>query len=99
MMSEAGQLSARIVIENSTNRPRIEWVEPWARITRFSRRKGSKIIARVTRNRLGSMWSSMTREDGRYGSKVATTTDVVQNGIKLECGHQRQAGLDAGLQF
>jgi hypothetical protein len=98
MVSEAGQLSARIVIENSTNRPRIAWVEPWGEDYTLLSKERLEIIARGDSE---SPWFHVVEYD--QGAQIwiegSSDYDVVQNGIKLECGHQRQAGLDAGLQF
>ena len=73
MMSEAGQLSARIVIENSTNRPRIAWVEPWGEDYTLLSKERLEIIARGDSE---SPWFHVVEYDQgcRYGSKVATTT-------------------------
>jgi hypothetical protein len=91
--------SARLRVQNSTERPRIVWVEPWAED--FTLLPGEELEIRA-RNDSGQPWfSAVEWPDSTqvYLEDVGSDFEVLQNGNRLECGHNRKAALDAGLKL
>ena len=101
--SMVGANSTRFAIRNGTSRPRIVWVELWAADYTLLPLESLELVhwgliaapPEVTEYHdravivLSSCGDEMT-----FGHYV-----IHQNGILLEPGHQRQAGLDAGLVY
>jgi len=99
MDSKLASHSSRIIIENDTDRPRIAWVEPWGEDYTLLPKEKLEIIARSD---LEPPWFHVDEyAEGSqiYIEGIINGYDVVQNGIKLECGDQRKAALDAGIDL
>jgi hypothetical protein len=91
--------SARIAIENDTDKPRIVWVEPWGEDYTLFPREKLEIIAR---NVAGSPWFHLVEHGDSCQVFIENITNdytVVQDGVELACGHQRKAAMDAGLKL
>jgi hypothetical protein len=96
-MSDAGTYSARIVIENNTDRPRIVWVEPWGDDFTLRPKEGLEVVAR---NGSESLWFQVVEYNEGcqvYIEGSLCNHDVWQDGQVIHCGHQRQVAIDAGL--
>ena len=93
-----GNMSARIQVQNSTEKPRIVWVEPWAEDFTLLAGEQLEIIARSTTEQ---PWFSVVEwpESTQIYLEGVSTFEVLQNGIHLECGHNRKAARDAGLEL
>jgi hypothetical protein len=94
--------TSRIGFTNRRDRPHVVWVEPWAED--FTLLPGESLEIHL--------WSSTAQpgfhvDQWDHQSQVYVEgTDlsiisfaVIQNEGKLECGHQRQAAIDAGIQL
>jgi hypothetical protein len=91
--------SSRLQIENSTARPRIVWVEPWAED--FTLLPGEQLEI-VARNHSEQTWFSLVEwpeSTQSYLEAVVNEFEVRQDGRRLECGHNRKAAQDAGLKL
>jgi len=97
MNPEAEGQSARIVIENDTERPRVVWVEPWGEDYTLLSHEKLEIIAR---NHVEQPWFQVV-EFGHgcsvYLEGITNDYNVLQDGREIQCGHQRQAARDAEL--
>lgn len=97
-MSE--NLSARLEVYNDTQRPRAVWVEPIAEDFTLLPGESLEIIARGVQNR---QWFGLVEhEDVTQVYLQEPDYDdfqVTQKGKRLECGHNREAGIKAGLQY
>jgi hypothetical protein len=94
-----GNLSARIRVQNNTEKPRIVWVEPWAEDFTLLAGEELEIIARGTTEQPWFHiveWPDSTQV---YLEGVSEDYEVLQSGIHLECGHNRKAACDAGLKL
>jgi hypothetical protein len=92
------KFTVKIGVSNNTRRPRIVCVEPWGED--YTLLPGEQLEI-VCRDDSEEPWfhvvewedsSQVYIERGQY-------PDVMQGGKRLECGHNRQAALDAGLKF
>jgi hypothetical protein len=94
-----GNLSARIQVQNSTEKPRIVWVEPWAEDFTLLAGEELEIIAHSTTEQPWFYVVECPESTQVYLEGVSKDYEVLQNGIHLECGHNRKAALDAGLKL
>ena len=101
--SLVGANSTRFEIRNGTARPRIVWVELWADdYTLFP----GEFLEFVHWGRVDAP-PSVTEYNDQTVIVLSPCTDemtfgnylVHQEGILLQSGHQRQAGMDAGLVY
>ena len=94
-----GNLSARIRVQNSTEKPRIVWVEPWAEDFTLLAGEELEIVAHGTTEQPWFHiveWPDSTQV---YLEGVSEDYEVLQGRIHLECGHNRKAACDAGLKL
>jgi hypothetical protein len=94
-----GNLSARIRVQNSTKKPRIVWVEPWAEDFTLLAGEELEIIARSTTEQPQFYVVEWPESTQVYLEGESAAHEVLQNGIHLECGHNRKAACDAGLKL
>ncbi len=95
-----GTYSARIVIQNQTEWPRVVFVEPFGEDFTLLPGESLDVVARGSRGEelpYFQVWETVDTSSVWIEGDFREY-DVLQGGIKLECGHQRQAGLDAGLE-
>ena len=92
------ELTAKIVVENNTQRPRIVWVEPWGEDYTLLPREQLEIVSRDDSQQ--PFVHVVERQDSTaVHVDVGGCTEIIQNGTRLECGHNRKAALDAGLKL
>jgi hypothetical protein len=88
----------RIGFWNDRSRPHTVWVEPLGED--YTMLPGERIEI-VVRDRKAHPWFTLVETDGNTQAYIegaqCTDFDVIQEGKRLECGHNRQAALDAGL--
>jgi hypothetical protein len=89
---------AKLGVQNRTQKPRIIWVEPWGED--FTLLPGEELLV-VGRHESEQPWYFVIEwdESSQVYLEAANDFEVVQNGIRLECGHKRQAALEAGLKL
>ena len=103
---------AKVVIKNGTDRPRIVVVEPWGED--FTLLPGEQLDI-VVWDIASQPWfniyehadftaawveeQAIEPDQARGHETHSFGYNVWQNGVLLECGHQRQAALDAGVTF
>jgi hypothetical protein len=98
-MEGAGSYSAKIVIENDTDRPRIVWVEPWGEDYTLLPKEKLEVIVR---NGSEPLWFHVVEYvEGCqvYVEGYTNDYEVTQNDRIRYCGHQRRAAIDAGLKL
>lgn len=99
--------SARITIRNSGLRPRIIWVEPIPEDFTLLPGEELTVLARDQEDVPGFMlleYDGPTQSATQVYLEQSVDTpyddyDVIQNGVRLETGHNRQAAIDAGLDM
>ncbi len=89
--------SVRIVIENDTDRPRTVWVEPWGEDFTLLPKEKLEIIARNDAEQPWFQVDEFGRRCKVYLETIVNDYEVVQSGVVIQCGHQRQVAMDAGL--
>jgi hypothetical protein len=94
-----GNLLARLQVQNSTEKPRILWVEPWAEDFTLLAGEELEIIARSTTEQPWFHIVEWPESSQVYLEGVSKDYEVLQNGIHLGCGHNRKAARDAGLKL
>jgi hypothetical protein len=93
------KFSACMRVQNSTERPRIVWVEPWAED--FTLLPGEELEI-VARNNSEQPWFYVVEwpeSTQVYLEAASSDFEVFQTGKRLELGHNRKAGVDAGLKY
>jgi hypothetical protein len=90
---------AQIRFKNDTLGPRIVWVEPWGEDYTLFPGQWLEIVARGESE--VPRFDVVEYEEGFqvWVEGCAFDYDVLQDGARVECGHQRQAALDAGLKI
>ncbi len=97
-MSHSGNFSAKIWIENDSDGARIIWVEPWGEDYTLLAKQKLEIVARSSSEQ--PYFHLIEHKDSTVAYLEGTSDyDVLQGGFRIECGHQRQAALDAGLKI
>ena len=78
--------------------PRIVWVEPWAED--FTLLPGEEVEI-IARNDSEQPWFFLIEwpESTQIYLEASSDFEVLQNGNRLECGHNRKVARDAGLQL
>jgi hypothetical protein len=105
---------ARITVRNDADRPRVIWLEPWAEDFTLLPGEEFEIVAQDKAKQPWFAlveWPDATQVyveslsgwDAQDGAKAYQQTvgcfEVLQDGNRLECGHNRKAALDAGLKL
>jgi hypothetical protein len=98
-MAEVGSYSIRLGVWNLTDRPRIVWVEPWARDYTLLPKEKLEIVAHSETEPPRFNVLEHEYSTGVYLEGGTSDYDVFQDGNRIECGHQRQAALNAGLKL
>ena len=99
--------SAKLTIHNEGDRPRVIWVEPIPCDYTLLPGEELTIIARDPKQVPGF---HIVEYDGTSNSATQVyfdqsrnapydDFDVIQDGVKLESGHNRQMAIDAGLEM
>ena len=96
--------SARLTIKNCGKRPRVVWMEPLPDDFTLLPNEELEIVVRDP-EKVPSF--SIDESDGPTQSATQVYADqsdcydydVIQNGVKLKSGHNRQAAIDAGLEM
>jgi hypothetical protein len=93
------KFTAKLGIWNSTKRLRIVWVEPWAED--FTLLPKERLEITVTDESVQPWFCVVERPDSSqaYIESGGSDYEITQEGKRLECGHNRQAGLAAGLKY
>jgi hypothetical protein len=106
-------LTARISVRNDADKPRAIWLEPLAEDFTLLPGEELEIVARdkakqpwfalVERPDSTQVYVEGTSLDLRDGARACKQLiggyQVLQGAKRLECGHNRKAGLDAGLKY
>ena len=90
---------AKIGVSNQNKRPHVVWVEPWAED--FTLLPGEELEIRAS-STLSQPWFHVVESDGHtqvYIETIYATYEVLQHGNPLQCGHNRQSAVDAGLSL
>lgn len=98
-MADPETYSARISIENNTDRPRIVWVEPWGEDFTLRPKEELEILARDGSEPLWFQVIEYNEGCQVYIDGSNCHYDVRQEGQVIQCGHQRQVAIDAGLRI
>jgi hypothetical protein len=107
MSVKRSEYSAKLTIRNEGDRPRVIWVEPIPCDYTLLPGEELTIIARDPQQVPGF---DILEYDGPRQSATQVyfdqsrnapydDFDVIQDGVKLESGHNRQKAIDAGLEF
>jgi hypothetical protein len=90
--------TGKIAVSNSTKRPRIVWVEPWGED--YTLLPGEELEL-LCRDDTEQPWFHVVEwEDGsQIYVEQGGYFEVLQQGKRIECGHNRQAGQEAGLSY
>jgi hypothetical protein len=90
--------SAKIGVTNSTARPRIVWVEPWAED--YTLMPGEELVITAQDN-ADQPWFHVVEwpESTQIYIEAGGAFEVLQGGRRLECGHNRQAARAASLKL
>lgn len=91
--------SARLRVHNSTPMPRIVWVEPWGEDYTLLPGEELEIMARNEAEQPYFTLVEWPQSTQVYLEGVSDDYEVLQDGSRLGCGHNRQVALDAGLQL
>jgi hypothetical protein len=106
------QFVARMTVRNDAKRPRVIWMEPWAEdftllpgeefeIVAHDRAKQPWFALVEWQDATQVYVESLSGWDVQDGAKMYEQTvacfEVLQDGNRLEGGHNRKAALDAGL--
>ena len=92
--------AARLEVHNATQQPRIVWVEPLGEDFTLLAAESLEIVAGSDSKQ---QWFGVVESEG--GTQVYlqepsfTDFQVIQKGARIECGHNREAGLKAGLKY
>ena len=91
-------LPARLGFSNNTKRPRIVWLEPWGEDFTLLSGEQLEIVCRADS---GQPWFHVVEheESTQVYIESGDYPEVLQNGQRLECGHNRQVARDAGLSL
>ena len=98
-MADTESHSARIVIENDTDRPRIVWAEPWGEDYTLRPKEALEVIARDGSQALWFQVIEYNEGCQVYIEGSNCNHDVLQEGKAIHCGHLRQVAIDAGLRL
>jgi hypothetical protein len=94
--------AARIGFTNNHDRPHVVWIEPWAEDFTLLPSESVEIHA-WCKSELPWFHVDETKHHTQIDIQVLDLFnagfEVIQNGRQLECGHQRQAAVDAGIQM
>jgi hypothetical protein len=86
---------SKMVVENESQRPWIIWVEPWAED--FTLLPGERLEI-ISQGDSAQPWFQVVeQEQSTQVYVMGGDYDVLQNGTRLQGGHNRQAAIDAGL--
>ena len=93
------KFSARLGIWNSTKRLRIVWVEPWAED--YTLLPEEKLEIAVVDDLVQPWFCVVEWENSSqvYIQTMSSEYEVTQDGKRLQCGHNRDAGLTSGLKY
>jgi hypothetical protein len=93
-----GTLVAKLAVQNKTGIPRIVWLEPWAED--YTLLPG-ETVEFVSRSNSELPWFHLDEwpESTQVYLQAGDYPVVHSNGVRLQCGHNREAALKAGLKF
>ena len=97
-MSHKESFCAKIWIENSLDCARIIYVEPWGEDYTLLPQQKLEIVARSA-SELPYFHLFEYKDSTQVYLERTDDFDVLQDGFRVACGHQRQATLDAGLEM
>jgi len=87
-----------VEIRNDRSRPHVVWIEPWGED--YTLLPSDKVLVATTDSdtRTGS-WFTLVETEGNTQVYVerGEYPRVLMNDIPVECGHNRQAAIDAGI--
>lgn len=97
-MTKARINTVRIGISNGSDRPRIVCIEPWGEDYTLLPQETLELIS------WGASKPYFILNESNEVTRVWLEGDiegyeVTQNASRIHCGHQRQAAIDAGLEF
>ncbi|MAT72625.1 MAG: hypothetical protein CMJ58_24340 [Planctomycetaceae bacterium] len=92
------QRVSSIEIYNDRPRPHIVWIEPWGED--YTMLPKEKLVAStMVSDTDQGPWFAMVETDGNTQLYVerGDYPEVLIDGAKVDCGHNRQAAVDAGI--
>ena len=96
-MREIPTNSASLHVKNETDRPRLIWIEPWGADYTILTHECFELVARGQE----PIWFYVVEHAGSTQVWLQNSDDCEAriNSIPVQCGHQRQDALDAGLEL
>jgi hypothetical protein len=88
--------AAKLAMSNSTNRPRIVWVEPWGED--YTLMPGEELLI-TAEDTAEQPWFHVVElaDSSQVYIEAGGAFQVLQGSRRLECGHNRHAAQEAGL--